>query len=215
MTRLASLAFASLVAAACAKDPTAGKTQAAVGTAKPETPLASAGELIEVTPAVAKIGFIGAKVTAQHVGKFSDFHGAIALSDGRPEASRVEVEVKTASVSIEGGPAKLENHLRSPDFFDVANHPTARFVSTAIQPGSDVAGATHTVTGNLTLRGTTRSVTFPATITVTPAEVGVKAEFGINRKDFGIVYPGMADDLIKDNVLLHIEITAPRTQQRS
>jgi polyisoprenoid-binding protein YceI len=73
-------------------------------------------------------------------------------------------------------------------------------------------GAAYVVTGNLELHGVTKSVTFPATIDVTPSAVAVKAEFGVNRKDFGIVYPGAADDLIKDNVLLQISLTAPRTK---
>jgi polyisoprenoid-binding protein YceI len=206
------LAFASLflLAAACAKDPTAGKTHAVVGEAQAEKKLPTAAEIIRVSPAIAKIGFVGAKVTGQHVGSFSEVTGNISLVDGKPETSRVELEVQTASVDVDGGP-KLIAHLKSPDFFDVAKHPTARFVSTEIKPGSDVAGATHTVTGNLELRGTTRSVTFPATIAVAADKVTVKAEFGINRKDFGIVYPGASDDLIKDNVLLQIEIAAPRS----
>jgi polyisoprenoid-binding protein YceI len=215
MKRLALACFFAVTAVACAKDPTSGKTHAVVGEAHAETQLPASAEVLRLTPAVAKVGFIGAKVTGQHVGRFSELGGAIALIDGKPETSRVEVEVQTASVSIEGGPAKLENHLKSADFFDVAGFPTARFVSTEIRPGSDVAGATHTVTGNLQLRGTTRSVTFPATIAVGADAVNVKAEFGINRKDFGIVYPGMSDDLIKDNVLLRIEIAAPRTAPKS
>src|SRR5262249_18012830 len=96
------------------------------------------------------------------------------------------------------------------DFFDVAKFPSARFVSTAIKPGSDVASMNYTVTGNLEIRGITKSVTFPASISVAADAVTVKTEFDINRKDFGIVYPGMKDDLIKDNVLIRVDLRAPR-----
>jgi polyisoprenoid-binding protein YceI len=206
---LRPVALALLFAGACAKDPTAGKTKATVGEARHEGAVAG-GEALPITPQSSSIRFVGAKITAQHPGRFSDFSGTISLVDDAPEKSRVEVTVSTASLSTDEDLPRLENHLRSDDFFDVEKYPTARFVSTEIKPGSDVAGATHTVTGNLELRGVTRSVTFPATIKVNRDAVGVSAEFGINRKDFGIEYPGKRDDLIKDNVLLTIELSAPR-----
>ena len=164
------------------------------------------GESLTVTAAESRVGFIGAKVTAQHEGYFKELTGTILLVGADPVKSRVDMVVQTASVVLE--PKKLENHLRSPDFFDAEKFPTARFVSTEIRKD----GAGYVVTGNLELHGVTKSVTFPATIDVTPTAVAVKAEFGVNRKDFGIVYPGAADDLIKDNVLLQISLTAPRTK---
>jgi polyisoprenoid-binding protein YceI len=98
-------------------------------------------------------------------------------------------------------------HLKSPDFFDVAQFPTATFTSTAIKAGAE-GGATHTVTGTLDLHGVKKSITFPATIAVGADTVSVKSEFAINRKDFNIVYPGKPDDLIKDEVLLKLDIAA-------
>jgi len=99
--------------------------------------------------------------------------------------------------------------LKSPDFFDVEKFPKAKFVSTAIKAGGD-NGATHTVTGNLELHGVTKAITFPAQIKVDPDAVSVVAEFSINRKDFSIVYPGMPDDLIKDDVLLKLSLHAKK-----
>jgi polyisoprenoid-binding protein YceI len=201
-----------LALAACAKDPTAGKTAATLGEAKNVGAAPANAETLRVGPADSSVGFVGAKVTAQHVGRFGDFDGTILLVPGALEKSRVELDVKVASLSVEGGPeiVGLADHLRSADFFDVAKFPSARFVSTAIQAGSKVAGANYTVTGNLEIRGTSRSVTFPATITAAAEALQVKTEFGINRKDFGIVYPGMKDDLIKDHVLVRVDLKAPR-----
>ena len=82
-----------------------------------------------------------------------------------------------------------------------------------ITAGSEAEGMTHTVTGNFTIRGVTKSVTFPAKVAVTAGEVHASTEFGIDRKDFGIVYPGKADDLIKDNVLLQVDFVAPRASK--
>ena len=209
------IVMGALVLAACAKDPTQGKTAATVGEAKTASAAPATAETLSVGPDSSKIGFVGAKVTGQHVGHFGDFAGTISLVADAVEKSRVEFDVKMASLSIDGGPDDLVNHLKSPDFFDVAKHPSARFVSTAIKAGSDVAGANYTITGNLELRGTSKSVTFPATISVGADAVQVKTEFGINRKDFGIVYPGMKDDLIKDNVLIRVDLTAPRARRKT
>ncbi len=202
------LVFGALALAACAKDPTAGKTKADVAEARAESaPAPTAGETIAVTPANSSIGFIGAKVTAQHVGKFTDFAGTVTLVEQDPLKSRVELEVNTTALVVDGGLPKLENHLRSPDFFDVERFPSARFVSTEIARD----GERYRVTGNLELHGVKKSVTFPASIQIGADAVTVDAEFGINRKDFGIEYPGAKDDLIKDNVLIQIAIKAPRS----
>jgi polyisoprenoid-binding protein YceI len=147
-------------------------------------------------------------VTGQHEGSFKTFSGSVQLVDHAPEQSSVKVDIDMASVEVE--PAKLAAHLKSPDFFDVAKYPKASFESTAIKAGG-TNGATHTVTGNLTLHGTTRSISFPAKIQVNGDNVRVNAEFAINRKDFGVVYPGMPDDLINDSVLIRLNLGANRS----
>lgn len=207
---LTILSLAVLSAAACAKDPTAGKAAATVAEAQAVKAVSPGAESLDVSPAASKIGFVGAKVTAQHVGEFRDFSGTISLVSGKVEGGQMAFEVKPGSVEVDGGLPRLEGHLKSADFFDVEKHPTARFASTEIKAGSDAVGMTHTVTGNLTMRGTTRSVSFPARIEVADDAVEAKTEFGINRKDFGIEYPGKPDDLIKENVLIQVDLKAPR-----
>lgn len=149
------------------------------------------------------VGFVGAKITGKHEGAFEDFSGKVTLVDGDPEKSQVRVTIRTTSVQVE--PEKLENHLRSSEFFDVERFPTATFVSTAIAKGGP-ADATHTVTGNLELHGVKKSISFPANITLKDDLVSIDSEFAINRKDFGIVYPGMPDDLIQDDVLIKLKV---------
>ncbi len=125
--------------------------------------------------------------------------GQIELAAEKPESSRVSVEIEMNSV--ETNEKKLTAHLQSADFFDVARFPKATFVSTEIKPGGE-GGATHTVTGNLDMHGVKKAITFPATITITGDNVAMQSEFAINRKDFGIVYPGPANNLIRDEVVL-------------
>ena len=146
----------------------------------------------------------------KHDGGFKTFNGTVQLVDGDPTKSSVTVEIETASIFVDD--PKLEDHLKSPDFFDVAKFPKAHFTSTAIKSGGE-AGATHTVTGNLELHGVTKTITFPATIRPGADRVEVDAEFSINRKDWNIVYPGMPDDLIQDNVLIKLTLRANRSPQ--
>ena len=64
------------------------------------------------------------------------------------------------------------------------------------------------MTGNLDLHGVTKSISFPADIQISDNEVAVKAEFAINRKDFNINYPGRPNDLIRDNVVIKLDLKA-------
>jgi polyisoprenoid-binding protein YceI len=210
MKKLLIAASIALAAAACAKDPTADKPKAEVKSAEVVKPIQAGSEKLELNGQNSKIAFVGAKVTGQHPGHFQDMMGTIELVENDPTKSRVTFEVKTASLMIDDDAGdKLAGHLKSGDFFDAEKFPKATFVSTEIKAGGS-DGATHTVTGNMTIRDQTKSITFPAKIEVTPTAVSVKSELGINRKDFGIVYPGKPDDLIKDNVLITIDLNATR-----
>ncbi|HET7542858.1 MAG TPA: YceI family protein [Polyangiaceae bacterium] len=195
---------------ACNNDPAKGKTQATV-TSATEPVTAAAPAAGSVSYAFSNEGstleFVGAKVTAKHNGAFKAFRGTINVVGGDATKSNVNAEIDIASLSIE--PAKLSGHLKTPDFFDAEKFPKAKFASTAIKAGGD-NGATHTVSGNLELHGVSKGITFPAKITIEADHVMVNAEFAINRKDFSIVYPGMPDDLIKDEVLIKLALHAKK-----
>ena len=98
----------------------------------------------------------------------------------------------------------LTGHLKSEDFFDAPNFPTATFNSTAIE----AAETGYSVTGNLNLHGVEKSITFPAEITVDNGHVMVAAEFSIKRFDFGIEYTGPSDNLIRDEVVISLNLHA-------
>ncbi|MDB4932130.1 MAG: hypothetical protein JWM10_4614 [Myxococcaceae bacterium] len=204
-----TLVALALAGTAACKDPNANVARATTSAATtPSAPAAaSASEHLAINPATSTVGFTGAKVTGSHNGSFPTFTGSVDLDPARLENSRVSVDIDTTSITTDT--PRLTTHLKSADFFDVEHHPRATFTSTAIAAGG-ANGATHTITGNLALHGVTRTITFPATITVTPAEVAATAEFVINRREYGIVYAGMADDLIRDDVALHLNVHAPR-----
>jgi polyisoprenoid-binding protein YceI len=211
--RLAAVAL-PLALLAC-KDPNAHVPRAraaapAAATAPPATRAANA-ERLTFGPPQSRVGFTGAKVTGTHQGTFTAFQGTVDLNPDDLTLSRVAVTIEMASVQADD--PRLTNHLKSPDFFDIAAHPRATFTSTAVRAGGP-AGATHTLTGELSLHGVTRAITFPATVAVAPTELTARAEFTINRRDFGITYPGMPDNLIRDDVALRLELRAARPTPR-
>jgi polyisoprenoid-binding protein YceI len=202
-----------LLVSACNTDPAQGKPQARVAepVAASEPPAPAAATRYVFSSDGSKLAFVGAKVTAKHDGSFGEFDGTITLAGNDASRGSVTAEIATASLTVDN--PKLTGHLKSADFFDVEKFPKARFTSTAIRPGG-AGSATHTVTGNLELHGVTKSISFPATLRAQGDNVDVDAEFAINRKDFGIVYPGMPDDLIKDDVLVKLQIRAKKADRK-
>ncbi len=197
----------TLVAVACS-DPAANKPKASVGNAAPESGAPKTGaETLTISPENSKVDFVAAKVTRSHNGAFKQFSGSIDLVNNSPEQSIVAINIDAASVTTDDD--QLTGHLKTADFFDVAKYPKATFVSTKIEP-NNANGATHTITGNFDLHGVKKSISFPATIQISPDSVSANAEFSINRKDFSLNYPGKADDLIRDGVVIKLTIKAPR-----
>ena len=220
LAALTAVAAAALVGCGKKEEP-AAIPAAASPVAAPEaaSPAAAAPAASALTfPGVAVTGSIhaiGSKVTGSHDLNFKEWKGSVELKDGKAEGGKLEFEVRMASLE-EVVPQrnqwvdKLEGHLKSPDFFDVEKFATSTFVALEIKAGGDpaVAGSTHTVKGNLTLRGVTKEVTFAATIAIAGKDLTAKTEFKVNRKDFGIVYAGQADDLIRDDVALKLDLKA-------
>ncbi|HSP63428.1 MAG TPA: YceI family protein [Pyrinomonadaceae bacterium] len=190
-------------------NPAANKPKATVANAAPESGPAKPAnaETLVISPENSKVEFVAAKVTRSHNGSFKQFAGAIDLVNNKVEGSRVTIDIQTNSVLTDE--PDLTKHLQTPDFFDVAKYPKATFTSTKIE-AANAGGATHNVTGNFDLHGVRKSIAFPATITVAPDRVSVNAEFAINRQDFGLVYPGKADDLIRDGVAIKLTLKVPR-----
>jgi polyisoprenoid-binding protein YceI len=190
-------------------NPAANKPKAQVENAAPEAAPAktASAETLAISPENSKVEFVAAKVTRSHNGSFKQFTGTIDLVDNSAENSRVTIDIQTNSViTDEDG---LTKHLQTPDFFDVAKFPKATFTSTKIEANT-AGGATHSVTGNFDLHGVKKSITFPATIQLGADSVSVTAEFAINRKDWGLTYPGKMDDMIRDGVVIKLTIKAPR-----
>ncbi len=200
---LAATAFLVIGCKDPGADVTAAKVEDPTGAKVAATPDDATASSLAINPSNSKVEFVGAKVTASHPGGFTDFSGELELGDPI-EQSAINLTIQTASLYADK--EKLTKHLKSPDFFDVAKFPTATFQSTEIR--KEAGG--HTVSGDLTLHGVTKRISFPATIDASESQVSANAEFSINRKDFGINYPGMQDDLIRDLVVIKLGLKLPR-----
>lgn len=144
---------------------------------------------------------------ATHKGGFAPRFGTIKVVDGTLNvengaitSGNFDVNLNTlttdpASVTEKDKKSTdLDGHLKSPDFFDAANHPLAKFVITGVtaydstKEKSLLPGATNLISGNLTLKDSTLNITFPAQITVSETEVTANAKFVIDRSAWGISY---------------------------
>ncbi|WP_082828511.1 YceI family protein [Tistrella mobilis] len=128
--------------------------------------------------------------------------GTLQIDPADPSKASVAMEVPVDGLVTTS--AELDEHLRSPDFFDMASHPTITFRSTAVE----VDGLTAKITGDLTLRGVTRPVVLDARFTgagINPmnqaATIGFEAETTIRRSDFGMTY---IVPMVSDEVMLEI-----------
>ena len=174
----------------------------AATTATTDATATTAGTKYVFTPE-STIGFVGSKVTGSHTGGFKTFTGHFTVKDGRPVGNDHKVVIDMASTTSDN--EKLTGHLKAPDFFDVEKFPQTTFDVTELKAGDN---GKYTVAGNFTLHGVTKNISFPATVTQGSDTVTIKAEFDIKRKDFGIVYPGKAEDLIRDEVVIKLDLTA-------
>ena len=171
---------------------------------------AAVGDTLVVDTVSSEVGWTGRKVTGKHDGSFGSYDGYLIVDTTGVKAVRLHFDTRTITSDTE----RLTTHLKSADFFDVERFPDAVFESTSIVPIADSVDAAtgqqtqFSVTGNLTMHGVTKSVSFPASIRKSPSSVAARAEFAINRKDWGIVYTGKPDDLIRDEVDIRFNVVA-------
>jgi len=142
-------------------------------------------------------------------GQFTKFEGTLEVT---PDGARAHGTVDVDSVNTRE--PQRDDHLRSPDFFDVANHPRITFESTAIRPLDDKE---FEIDGNLTIHGVTRPVTLRATLEGTEtdmqdnARVGISATGQINRSDFEMRFNaalGSGNVVVSDKVKILVDVSA-------
>jgi len=202
----------ALLLTGCIEDVAKDKVEAVVEDVEPAEPKAKepapahAGAAWAVVKESSKLSALGAKVTATHPIEFPEWEAEVHVDGDKLTGLSYTVQM----ASLESDHPKLTEHLKNEDFFDVPNHPTSAFASTAIREGSDVEGMTHTVEGTMTIRGKSKAITFPAKVQSKGDKIQAQTEFALNRQDFGITYPGKKDDLIQDKVVMTVKIVAKK-----
>lgn len=166
-----------------------------------------------IDPAHTNVGFKVRHMMVTNVkGSFTRFAGTVEMDEKNLARSKVSVTIEPAS--IDTGITARDNHLRSPDFFDVAKYPTMGFVSTKVEV---LAADRLRVSGNLTMHGVTRPVVLEVQ-DFTPAvkdpsgmlRRGASATAVVSRKDFGLLYNTVLESggvAIGDEVTILIEVS--------
>jgi polyisoprenoid-binding protein YceI len=193
---------------------------------------AATGAELKVDTTASKVEWIGTKVSGYHTGSIHIKNGVLRTSGDTLTGGNFVFDMKSMVVSgPEGSDAKsnekLLGHLKSPDFFDVEKYPEATFEITSVRPFTGtvtdsndvrqetiskykVANPTHLIGGNLTMRGVTKNIEFPAKVSVSGNSVDATAKFNIDRTQWEIVYPGKPDDLIRKDIHLGIALKASK-----
>lgn len=164
----------------------------------------------------ATIVWIGSKSTGStHTGTLKGKTGSVAYKDGTIVAGNIEIDMKSLSSTDLTGKdkAKLEGHLKSSEFFDIEKYPTAKFEIVKISPldantertasMKSLVKLTNMMTGNLTIKGVTRSVTVPVNINLKATSVKITSSmFGIDRSLWGVNYDiGTISGAVKEAIV--------------
>lgn len=149
-------------------------------------------------------------------GYFRDFTGAIDYD--QKDVTKSSVQFTAKMTSVDTGVAGRDNHLRTKDFFEVETYPEMTFKSTKVEK----KGKNLMVTGDLTMKGVTKQISFPVTIAGflpagerSPAKMGATAETVINRRDFGVNYGSNLPNgvpMLSDEVKINLQIEANKAK---
>jgi polyisoprenoid-binding protein YceI len=224
--RFYTVAFLLIVIAACTNAPDAEKAK----TSEAKEVSAAAGETWQVDTTQSKIEWVATKVSGYHTGTVNVKSGELNVQDGKVTGGNFVLNMNSMVVSgppdvDEKSNNKLLTHLKSPDFFEVSAHPIATFVITSVTPFSGsvkdttdprqesiskykVANPTHTVSGNLTIKGIAKNIEFPASVVISDNSANAIAKFNVDRRQWDIVYPGQPDDLIRNDIHFGISLKA-------
>ncbi|MEM6641797.1 MAG: YceI family protein [Bacteroidota bacterium] len=168
-------------------------------------------EKVNVDTEASSVKWVGKKVTGKHNGSIALKGGRLEMEDGKLTGGLFTIDM--ASIVCEdlsgGGKKKLEGHLKNADFFDVEKFPTATFVITKAVPQGP---GSYKVVGNITIKGITEEIQFPATIEEKDGKYVATADLTIDRSKFNVQYgsgsffDNLGDKTIYDDFELSVEL---------
>ena len=232
---LFSSLLAALTLAACSSAP--DSDEAEVGEAKDVKEVSDEATKLAVNTDESQIEWVGTKTTGRHHGTIQIEGGSLAVKDDKIVGGEFTIDMNTIKVLDEDLPEdkkkKLRGHLMSGDFFKVEEFPTAKFEITNVETTNEtvsenddpkqeaiseykVTNPTHKITGNLTMRDSTKSISFPAKVTMTNGKVEGTAKFNINRKDWGLKWEYPPGEVVLNNTIhLGIKLHASGNEMAS
>jgi polyisoprenoid-binding protein YceI len=154
-----------------------------------------------------KITWVGKKVTGQHAGTINLAEGILTSKGKKITGGSFAIDM--TSLKDEGANTRLEDHLKSDDFFSTGKHPKATLVISSIEPKG---GDQYAVKGKLTIKGITNDIEFPSTIKITKDQVNAKAKIIVDRTKYDIkfrsgnFFENLGDKAIEDNFELNVEL---------
>ncbi len=172
-------------------------------------------ETYVIKPEASNIEWFAEKVTGKHNGTVALKSGKIALEDGMLKGGNFVVDMTSIKVTdLEGEYAtKLEGHLKSPDFFNIEDHNTASFEITDVKPADEDKFNTR-IKGNLTIKGITHPIDFPAKVEVKNGNFAAYGEMIIDRAKYDVRYGSgsffddLGDKTIYDEFTMKVSIGA-------
>jgi polyisoprenoid-binding protein YceI len=214
MKKLFTISTLLLLIAACNTEKKTAETGEAITTDTVTTVEAVAYTVDIANSTVAWTGSEGFAFNLDHAhnGTLNITKGNLLSSDTALFGS-FEIDVKSLKVldiKKEASNKKLTTHLLSADFFDADKFPTANFEIVSTTP---TVADSVSVTGNLTLKGVTKSIVFPANIAKSDSSINATAKFYINREDWGMHYrteDSFGDEMIRPEILIEFNVLAKK-----
>lgn len=204
------LAVATLsILAACNNAPEGQKAE----TSDAAEAAAATGTTYSIDTVASVVEWLGTKPVGTHNGSLKLSSGSLAIAEGTITGGNFIIDVTSLTDhDMKGGEGKekLEAHLKSADFLEVEKYPTAKFEISAVEVLGDSTG-THKISGNLTLKDSTKNITFPANVTISENEVSATANFNIDRTQWGLFYgndKSLGDKFIHPEVNITLNIKA-------
>ncbi|MBK8551458.1 MAG: YceI family protein [Ignavibacteria bacterium] len=179
--------------------------------------LSNKGKKLVLLIPESKLEWTGKKVTGQHNGTVEITGGELFVDNGNLNGGSFDIDfrtIKNLDLQDAAMNTKLTNHLKSDDFFSAEKFPIGKFEMTSVSPLSDGSGNNYTIGGNLTIKGITNPVSFPAKVNVNGDAVTASADFKIDRTLWdvkfrsGKFFENLGDNLISDDIELKINIAA-------
>lgn len=171
---------------------------------------------LSVNVSESKVTWLGKKVTGEHSGTIEIAYGDLDFSDNKLSGGSFEIDmnsIRNTDIEGEKGQQKLEGHLKSDDFFGVENYPKATFVISAVKQKS---ATKYHVTGDITIKSTTKTIEFPVEISMSGSKAVASASITIDRSEFDIQYKsgsffdGLGDKMIYDDFTLDVTLVASK-----